>query len=408
MQYPLKEAATLEFYKDKSRLKWVVVLVSVLISIGSIYYTNIVVEKLKEREKRLIDLFANTLEYTANEENADNLTFIFDEIIVANNSIPVIIADEFGIPSQSKNVRKADGAKTERERIRILAETLKQMEKEHEPIVVTLRNRNNNNEITGYNYIYYQNSELLTQLTYYPYIQLSVIFVFGLIAFVAFNSTKAAEQNRVWVGLAKETAHQLGTPLSSLMAWVEYFKADPKFKDSEVITELNKDIERLEMITARFSSIGSVPQLNEENLYDIIEESVTYLQKRVSTKVKFELSAFPNTDIRADINKPLFAWVIENLCKNSVDAMSGVGTIEIKILKANEGKVMVDVSDTGKGIPKSKINSVFQPGYTSKKRGWGLGLTLVKRIIENYHEGKIFVKESEIDKGTTFRIVLKV
>ncbi|WP_416868085.1 MAG: sensor histidine kinase [Imperialibacter sp.] len=408
MQYPLKEATTLEFYKDNSNFKWVVVLIAILISIGSIYYTNIVVESLKEREKRLIDLFANTLEYTANEDGEANLTFIFDEIIVANNSIPVIIADEFGIPSQSKNVKKADEAKTERERIRILAETLKDMEKDHEPIVVTLRNKNKNYEITGYNYIYYQNSDLLKQLTYYPYIQLSVIFLFGLIAYIAFNSSRSAEQNRVWVGLAKETAHQLGTPLSSLMAWVEYFKTDDRFKDSDIIPELNKDIERLEMITSRFSNIGSVPQLNEENLYDALEETISYLQKRVSTRVKFILSAFPNKDIKADINKPLFAWVVENLCKNAVDAMSGTGTIEIKILKANEGKVMVDISDTGKGIPKSKIGSVFQPGYTSKKRGWGLGLTLVKRIIENYHTGKIFVKSSELDKGTTFRIVLKV
>jgi signal transduction histidine kinase len=282
------------------------------------------------------------------------------------------------------------------------------MEKDHEPIVVTLRNKNKNYEITGYNYIYYQNSDLLKQLTYYPYIQLAVIFLFGLIAYVAFNSSRSAEQNRVWVGLAKETAHQLGTPLSSLMAWVEYFKTDDRFKDSDIIPELNKDIERLEMITSRFSNIGSVPQLNEENLYDALEETISYLQKRVSTRVKFILSAFPNKDIKADINKPLFAWVVENLCKNAVDAMSGTGTIEIKILKANEGKVMVDISDTGKGIPKSKIGSVFQPGYTSKKRGWGLGLTLVKRIIENYHTGKIFVKSSELDKGTTFRIVLKV
>lgn len=407
MQYPLKEATALEFYKDKSRLKWVVVLVSVLISIGSIYYTDMVVEKLKDREEQLINLFANTLEYTAQADDEVNLTFIYYELIASNNSIPVIVADEFGIPTQSKNVSQIEKAKTGRDSLRILSDVLKQMEREHEPIVVTLRNKNTN-EITGYNYIYYQNSALLTQLTYYPYVQLSVIFVFGLIAYVAFNSSRIAEQNRVWVGLAKETAHQLGTPLSSLMAWVEYFKSDPKFADSGIIEELNKDIDRLEMITSRFSNIGSVPQLSEENLYEVIEKTVNYLQKRVSSKVKFVLSAFPNNEIKADINAALFAWVIENLCKNSVDAMAGAGTIEIKILKANEGKVFVDVSDTGKGIPKSKLNNVFQPGYTSKKRGWGLGLTLVKRIIENYHEGKIFIKSSEIDKGTTFRIVLKV
>lgn len=406
MPYPLKEATALEFYKDNSNLKWVVVLVSVLISIGSIYYTNQVVDRLKERERGLIQLFVNAFEYTTNENNNDNLTFIFEEIIVQNNSIPLIITDEFGIPLDSKNIKEVAKAKTERERVTILSRLLKQMEKEHEPIEVTLRK--NNNEITGRNYVYYRNSDLLVQLSYYPYVQISVIFVFGLIAYIAFSSSRAAEQNRVWVGLAKETAHQLGTPLSSLMAWVEYFKADERFKDSDIIPELNKDIERLEMITSRFSNIGSVPQLNEENLYDALEETVSYLQKRVSTRVKFVLTAFPNKDIRADINKPLFAWVVENLCKNAVDAMSGTGTIEIKILKANEGKVMVDISDTGKGIPKSKINSVFQPGYTSKKRGWGLGLTLVKRIIENYHTGKIFVKSSEIDKGTTFRIVLKV
>lgn len=406
MPYPLKEATALEFYKDNSNLKWVVVLVSVLISIGSIYYTNQVVDRLKERERGLIQLFVNAFEYTTNENNNDNLTFIFEEIIVQNNSIPLIITDEFGIPLDSKNIKEVAKAKTERERVTILSRMLKEMEKEHEPIEVTLRK--NNNEITGRNYVYYRNSDLLAQLSYYPYVQISVIFVFGLIAYIAFSSSRAAEQNRVWVGLAKETAHQLGTPLSSLMAWVEYFKTDERFKDSDVIPELNKDIERLEMITSRFSNIGSVPQLNEENLYDALEETVSYLQKRVSTRVKFVLSAFPNKDIKADINKPLFAWVVENLCKNAVDAMSGTGTIEIKILKANEGKVMVDISDTGKGIPKSKINSVFQPGYTSKKRGWGLGLTLVKRIIENYHTGKIFVKSSEIDKGTTFRIVLKV
>ncbi len=405
MQYPLKEATTLEFYKDNSNLKWAVVFVAILISIGSIYYTNRVVENLKIRERNLIDLYVNTLEYTVNE-NSENLVFIFEEIIVRNNSIPVIVTDEFGIPLDSKNIKEISKAKTEREKIRILSELLKEMEAEHEPIEVTFRK--DNNEITGHNYVYYRNSDLLIQLSYYPYVQLSVIFVFGLIAYVAFNSSRSAEQNRVWVGLAKETAHQLGTPLSSLMAWVEYFKADERFKDSDIIPELNKDIERLEMITSRFSNIGSVPQLNEENLYEALDETVSYLQKRVSTRVKFILSAFPNKEVKADINKPLFAWVVENLCKNAVDAMSGTGTIEIKILKANEGKVMVDISDTGKGIPKSKLNTVFQPGYTSKKRGWGLGLTLVKRIIENYHQGKIFVKSSEQDKGTTFRIVLKV
>jgi len=217
---------------------------------------------------------------------------------------------------------------------------------------------------------------------------------------------KTAEQNRVWVGLAKETAHQLGTPLSSLMAWLEYFKTDPQIRNKEILHELDKDIKRLETITARFSSIGSVPSRNLENIHDTILNSITYLQKRISNKVKIEVSALP-IDIRAQINKPLFDWVIENVCKNAVDAMSGVGVIKIHIKRGKYGDVLIDIKDSGKGITKSKIPEVFQPGYTSKRGGWGLGLTLAKRIIEIYHKGKIYVKHSEVDVGTTFRIMLK-
>ena len=279
------------------------------------------------------------------------------------------------------------------------------MEELYDPIFITFRD--DQDQVIGYNYVYYKNSDLLTQLQFYPYVQLTVIAIFAIIAYLIFNYSKAAEQNRVWVGLAKETAHQLGTPLSSLMAWVEYFKTDEKLKNEEIVRELDKDIQRLEMITSRFSNIGSVPQLKNENIFDAVCQTVTYLQKRISTKVKFEVSAFPNKEIAAGINKPLFDWVIENICKNAVDAMEGAGKISIKILKANEGRVYIDITDTGKGIGKSKIARVFQPGYTTKKRGWGLGLTLVKRIVENYHQGKIFVKSSELDKGTTFRIILK-
>ena len=247
---------------------------------------------------------------------------------------------------------------------------------------------------------------MLTQLKYYPIAQLSVIAIFGMIAFLAFNYSKAAEQNRVWVGLAKETAHQLGTPLSSLMAWVEYFKTDPDLKNKEIITELEKDIARLDMITSRFSNIGSEPVLQSTNLLEVINETVNYLRKRVSTKVTIETSCFPNDNISAEINKPLFEWVIENLCKNAVDAMGGSGQIKIHILQASEATAVIDISDTGKGISKSRVSKIFQPGFTTKKRGWGLGLTLVKRIIENYHKGRIFVKSSDINSGTTFRISL--
>ena len=368
-------------------------------------YTNSLVNKLKDREQRLIDLYAKSLEYAGSESNTANISFIVQEIIIPNNSIPVIVTDEFDEPIDSKNLTSVEKARNPREKNRILKEEILVMKKIYEPIPIIFRDEQD--QIVGFNLVYYKNSELLAQLQYYPYIQLTVIAIFGLIAYIAFNYSKTAEQNRVWVGLAKETAHQLGTPLSSLMAWVEYFKTDEKLKDEEIVKELDKDIKRLEMITSRFSNIGSVPQLKNENIFDAVSETMAYLQGRISSKVKVDITSFPNTQVVAGINKPLFDWVIENICKNAVDAMAGSGKINIKILKGNEGKVYIDVSDTGKGISKSKIANVFQPGYTTKKRGWGLGLTLVKRIIEIYHQGKIFVKSSEIDKGTTFRIVLK-
>ena len=404
MRKPI-DVPALDIYESKSALRWIVLLVSVVIGGGSILYTNSLVNKLKNREQRLINLYAKSLEEVGSQNNTANISFIVQEIIIPNNSIPVIVTDELDVPIDSKNLPSAEGARNPREKKRILLEEMDVMKGIYDPILITQRDEQD--QVIGFNYVYYKNSELLTQLQYYPYVQLTVIAIFGLIAYIVFNYSKTAEQNRVWVGLAKETAHQLGTPLSSLMAWVEYFKTDEKLKDEEIVQELDKDIKRLEMITSRFSNIGSVPLLKHENIFDTVCETVTYLQRRISSKVKIDISAFPNTQVKAGINKPLFDWVIENICKNAVDAMEGAGKINIKILKGNEGKVYVDISDTGKGISKSKVASVFQPGYTTKKRGWGLGLTLVKRIIEIYHKGKIFVKSSEIDKGTTFRIVLK-
>jgi signal transduction histidine kinase len=247
---------------------------------------------------------------------------------------------------------------------------------------------------------------LLSQLIAYPYIQLSVIAIFGFISYLAFNYSKIAEQNRVWVGLAKETAHQLGTPLSSLMAWIEVLRDDPEIRNKGIVEELDKDIQKLRMVTERFSSIGSTPTLKEENVYQLINNVVDYLKPRVSSKINFEVYTLSET-IKARVHAPLFEWVIENLCKNAVDAMGSNGTIAIKILRGSEGKVLIDLSDTGKGIPKGIISNVFKPGFTTKKRGWGLGLTLAKRIIELYHEGSIFVKSSDENLGTTFRIELK-
>jgi len=389
-------------YNNTSRFKWVLISGAALIGIGSILYTNLIVAQLKDREQKFIDLFAKTIEYTSNDENS-NLTFLEQQIVVPNETIPVILTDALGNPILWRNV-DIDPGSIKKLQQRKLRKELKIMKEEHEPIEITFRNEQG--EIYDYQYVYYKNSKLLTQLLFYPYVQLSVIAVFGILAYVVFSYSKTAEQNRVWVGLAKETAHQLSTPLSSLMAWLEYFKTDPQIQNKEILHELDKDIKRLETITARFSSIGSVPSRNLENIHDTILNSITYLQKRISNKVKIEVSALP-IDIRAQINKPLFDWVIENVCKNAVDAMSGVGVIKIHIKRGKYGDVLIDIKDSGKGISKSKIPEVFQPGYTSKRGGWGLGLTLAKRIIEIYHKGKIFVKHSEVDVGTTFRIMLK-
>ncbi|MFY0607291.1 MAG: HAMP domain-containing histidine kinase [Cyclobacteriaceae bacterium] len=395
---------TVNLYSSRSNFKWWVLGISLIISVGSIIYTNDLVEKIRDRERKQIDLYASTLEYLANESAAPNLIFVHEEIIQANNTIPVILADQYGNPEHYRNIPGIDKISDPIEREDYLKSEIARMKIEREPIRVTMID--DENQIYGYKMIYYRNSKLLTQLKYYPYVQLTVIAIFGLIIFTVFNYSRSAEQNRVWVGLAKETAHQLGTPLSSLMAWTEYFKET--FPDHlDIFQELQKDVDRLEMITERFSNIGSVPQLKEGNVYDLIKEVVGYLENRISKKVSFTIETFPSEDISSNLNKPLFAWVIENIVKNAVDAMDGVGAVHVKIMKVSEGQVAVDISDTGKGIAKANISNVFKPGFTTKKRGWGLGLALTHRIVVNYHGGKIFVKSSEINKGTTFRILLK-
>ena len=260
------------------------------------------------------------------------------------------------------------------------------------PIEIILKDENG--EVYEKQYVYYKNSALLTQLIAFPYIQLSVLAIFGFISYLAFNYSRTAEQNQVWVGLAKETAHQLGTPLSSLMAWIEVLRDDPDIKNKGIVDELDKDIRKLRVVTERFSSIGSKPVLRKENIFQLINNVVGYLQPRISSKIKFEVYTLSET-IDVQVHAPLFEWVVENLCKNAVDAMGSSGTIAIKILRGSDYKVFVDISDTGKGIPKPLITNVFKPGFTTKKRGWGLGLALAKRIIEMYHEGKIFVKSSD-------------
>lgn len=394
--------ASMDFYRDNTKLKWIILAVSVLISVGSIYYTNILVDQLKEREKQQVELFAKALEYTLINDDG-NIVFITDEIIFKNKSIPVIWFtrdNEFQYANIDMNERWSQERKNA-----FLRNEIEVMKKLYDPIEIVLRDARTG-EIFGKQYVYYKNSSLLTQLIAFPYIQLSVLAIFGFISYLAFNYSRTAEQNQVWVGLAKETAHQLGTPLSSLMAWIEVLRDDPDIKNKGIVDELDKDIRKLRVVTERFSSIGSTPGLKDENVYHLINNVVGYLQPRVSSKINFEVYTL-SENIQARVHAPLFEWVVENLCKNSVDAMGSSGTIAIKILRGSDRKVFIDISDTGKGIPKTMVPNVFKPGFTTKKRGWGLGLALAKRIIEMYHEGKIFVKSSEENQGTTFRIELK-
>lgn len=396
---------TTDFYRNNSNLKWIVLVISFLISVGSIYYTNILVSQLKERERQQVQLYAKAIEYAATEDDpATNVNFIAQEILFQNNSIPIIQTDENRKVIDHRNI-DVKAWWTANRKNEFLERELTRMSEVYEPISFSLRDPKTN-EVFGKQFIFYKNSFILTQLIAYPYIQLSVIAIFGFISYLAFNYSKAAEQNRVWVGLAKETAHQLGTPISSLMAWIEVLREDPQLKDKGIVDELEKDIEKLRMVTERFSSIGSVPTLKNENVVLLINNVVKYLRPRVSSKIKIDVFTL-SENIQVQVHAPLFEWVIENLCKNAVDAMGGSsGNIAIKILRGSDSKVFIDVSDNGKGIPRSRIDTVFKPGFTTKLRGWGLGLALAKRIIETYHNGRIYVKYSEENQGTTFRIAL--
>jgi signal transduction histidine kinase len=395
MKNRFQDIASIDFYQNKKLVKWLIFLISLLLGLGSIGYTHRLVEELREREDRQIRVFSAALDYAAT--TSENLTFINQENIQQNYSFPIIMADEQGNPIDYRNI-SFKNSRDKADSMQVLKEVLLEMQEDYPPIVLQEADIR----------IYYRNSELLTNLKYYPYIQLAVILLFGLLVYVVFNQSKLSEQNRVWAGLTKETAHQLGTPIASLMAWMDYLKNSPVWDENkEIIQEMDKDVTKLRVVTERFSSIGSRPVIQPENVYDIIEEGVSYLRPRISTKVDWEIQS-DSKELVALVNKPLFDWVIENVCKNAVDAMKGKGMIRISLFQDNDKYVGIDISDTGMGIEKMKFKKVFTPGFSSRKRGWGLGLTLSKRIVEGYHGGKIFVKQSELGKGTTFRILLPV
>ncbi len=325
----------------------------------------------------------------------DLIQSFISEVVTNSASVPVIYTDSSQTYVLAHNHRGENGEIVDANNEGLLT-SLAEMKTDHVPIKVELKDGH-------YNYIFYKESFLLTQLRYYPYVQFAVVGVFLMVAYFLFSVSRRAEQNQVWVGMSKETAHQLGTPISSMMAWMELLKS--KYGDDEVIDEILKDVSRLETIAERFSKVGSVPELNNHDIHQVLVESVSYMKTRLSKLVEFKVLE-PDQPVGAvKISIPLFEWVIENITKNAVDAMEGRGRINFEIQQKAD-KVYIDITDTGKGVPKSKFKTIFQPGFTTKKRGWGLGLSLVKRIIENYHQGKVFVRNSEPDKGTTFRIIL--
>lgn len=383
---------------------WRFVMIFILLLIGAavLYYFNYLGKQVEEREKRYAQLYAAGIKFAVEQTNSTcDYTYV-KEMLQANETVPMLLVFD-GVPSESgaQNIPELEDKNRKwkaNEKLDFMYAKVAEMSQEHPPIEFKIGND------TGY--VYYSNSLIVKQLKYFPFVLMGTFLVLGGLAFLAYSSSRLAEQNRVWVGLAKETAHQLGTPITGLTGWVELLKSDPNF-DISMATEMQKDIDRLTTITTRFSSIGSIPQMAPENLGDLLRQSLNYLQKRISTKVKIHYNSQLADNEEVEINKHLFEWVIENLCKNAVDAMSGVGDIWVNLNRIGPNRIAIDIADNGKGISKSQQRKIFQPGFSTKKRGWGLGLTLAKRIIENYHEGRLFVKESELGKGTTFRIILK-
>jgi two-component sensor histidine kinase len=380
-----------KLYELSQRLKLVFIIVAVAIIAVSTIFTNRLAKDLAVEEQKKIEIWAEATRQIIVADENTNITFLTD-IIAQNTSIPVIITDAKGQMLFSRNVTEPKTNVNE-----FYVHEVARLKAKRPPIEMKL------DTITQY--LYYDDSLFLKQLYYFPYVQFGVIVIFLLVAFFAFSGTKKAEQNQVWVGLSKETAHQLGTPISSLLAWVDLLKM--RHEEDKLIGDMEKDVNRLRIIAERFSKIGSKPDLQLVSLNETLTNAVQYMSNRSSQKVVIQCH-FENDDpVLLKLNVPLFEWVIENLCKNAIDAMDGIGRIDITVFSKSD-EVFIDVKDTGKGMDKRKYKVVFTPGFTTKKRGWGLGLSLAKRIIEEYHGGKIFVKQSELNVGTVFRIIFNV
>jgi len=386
-------------------IKVILLIIAVLIAIGTLYYTQTLVQKLQEKERQIVELYAKGIEYLANTTNPDvDITFLFDNIIKPID-FPLIQSDAENNVYNKTDIRniEIDSNMTGEQFKIFVTDLISEMDATHPPIEVKY-------EGITINKIHYGDSEQIKQLRYYPYIQLVIASLFIIIGYIGFSSIKRSEQSNIWVGMAKETAHQFGTPISSLMGWLEMLKINYKEPDKvlDITEEISNDVEKLNKITYRFSKIGAKPELAKKNVIEEMKQVVAYFERRLpQTGKTVELKITGDESACAEINPELFEWVIENLIKNALDAIEGTsGKIEISV-KEFKKRVEVEVIDSGKGIEMKRRKDVFRPGYSTKKRGWGLGLSLSKRIIEGYHGGKIFVKSSIPGEGTTFKIILK-
>ena len=375
-------------------VKITLVVIAILIAIGSLLASNYLISDLKHEEANNMDVWAEAMRSLNNADETTDLNLVL-KVMDGNKYIPVIVLDKQGNVQTYRNLSTRFDA--DEDSITLIKHMAEEMRTQGRTIKIY------DDTHSEYTEVCYDDSLMLKRLTIYPYVQLAVVVLFVIVALFALFSSMKAEQNKVWVGLSKETAHQLGTPISSLMAWNEVLK--DSYPDDAMLLEMEKDVKRLERIAERFSKIGSIPELKQTDLCELIQRVACYMNKRVSNKVKIYTHGL-DTPLEVKIIPSLFEWVLENLCKNAVDAMNGEGNITINLINQSNS-IAIEVSDTGKGIQKNHFKSVFKPGFTTKTRGWGLGLSLAKRIVEDYHKGHIYVKSSEIGKGTTFRIELK-
>ena len=377
-------------WTDRIRqIKIVLVVAAIVIAVASLLVSHFLVRDLSNEEHHRMEVWAQALRTLNEADETTDLTLVLS-VMEGNNTIPVIVLNAEGGIDDYRNIEDTLQMSSYAQRMIKAGDTIS----------------------VGSQLVCYDDSIMLKRLSAWPYVQLGIVLIFVVVAIFALLSSKRAEQNKVWVGLSKETAHQLGTPVSSLMAWVEMLKE--QYPNDDLLPEMDKDVKRLQLIADRFSKIGSLPEPVEASMNEVLTHVVEYMDRRTSSQVKL-ICQMPEDDVIVKMNASLFEWVIENLCKNAVDAMEGKGTITLTLREEepspltshHSSLIVIEVQDTGKGIKKKDINEVFTPGFTTKKRGWGLGLSLARRIVEEYHKGRIFVKQSEVGKGTTFRIEMK-